>query len=336
MRASLLAAPLALVLLAAGAGAQSAAPAPDRPATQRTVAAGDTVRGTVTVAGRPLVVHGVIEGDAISLGGDVVLERGGRVTGDAIAFGGRVVNAGGVIGKDAHSFAFGAAREPRAAERSPSTWRSVKVALTWFAILAAIGIGVLLFAEGTIEPVAETVGRQFGRSFRYGLLAQLAILPGALLVVVALALTIVGVLLVPFAVVAYAIAIAGVLTLGFLAVARFTGGAPVAGLTGNHARSRHLTGLVRGLLLYLGVWVVAAALTELPLAAAVARAIALAVTWVAVTLGLGAAIVQRLESHRSTARKPAPMDPMVWQTPTPVTGVAAARRARKPVSADAK
>lgn len=333
MRLSLLPAPLALLLLAAGAGAQApTAPAP-APSVQRTVAAGDTVRGTVTVSGRPLVVQGVVVGDAIALGADVVVERGARVTGDAIAIGGRVVNAGGVIGKDARSFAFGAPREERRAEAPPSTWQSIKVALAWFAILAAIGIGVLLFAEGAIEPVAETLGRQFGRSFRYGVLAQLGILPGLLLVVTALALTVVGVLLIPFAAVLYAIAVAGVLTLGFLAVARFTGGAPVAGLSGRQARSRHLTGLVRGLLLYLAVWLVAAALVELPLAAAIARAIALAVTWVAMTLGLGAAIVQRVDSRKPRAAKAMPMDPMLWQTPTPVTGVAAARRARKPVSA---
>jgi len=59
--------------------------------------------------------------------------------------------------------------------------------------------------------------------------------------------------------------------------------------------------------------------------------VALAVSWVAVTLGLGATLLSRAGTkrldarQRAGARRPAPED-LAWQTPTPVTGVAAARR----------
>ena len=43
----------------------------------RTIAAGDTVRGTVVVAAGDLHVAGTILGNAITIAGDVVVDRGG-------------------------------------------------------------------------------------------------------------------------------------------------------------------------------------------------------------------------------------------------------------------
>jgi hypothetical protein len=214
-----------------------------------------------------------------------------------------------------------------------STWQSIKVVLGWFAILLMIGIGVLVFAEATFDPIVESLRERFGRAFWYGLVAQLATIPVLLAVLIALALTVVGILLIPFAIVAYAVALAGVLTLGFLAVARFTG----AAITGSRSetpgkRGVSLRALIVGLAIYLGLWLAAAAFSWSPLAGSLLRAAALAVTWVAVTLGLGALIASRVALRRVQPGAPraGAADPMVWQTPTPVTGVAAARR---PVSA---
>jgi len=293
-----------------------------------TVSPGDTVRGTVTVAGRNLDVLGIIEGDAVALGGDVIVHDGGRVVGNATALGGRVLLRGGSVQGEVRQFGLPAA-DHRAVEPT-STWDAIKVVLGWFAVLAAIGIGVLLFAEGALTGVTETLERQFARSFWYGLLAQLALLPTILLLVAALILTVVGILLVPFAIVAYCIVVAGLVTLGFLAVARFTGSAFRRGAA-RSSREAHLGALLRGLALYLSLYLVAAALTSQPLASAIVGSIAIGVSWVAATLGLGATIASRVDARRDgrRAKAPPPMDPMVWQTPTPITGVAAARKARK-------
>jgi hypothetical protein len=57
------------------------------------------------------------------------------------------------------------------------------------------------------------------------------------------------------------------------------------------------------------------------------RAVALAGSWVALTFGAGAAILARAGTRREgAARRPRPIDDLSWQTPTPVTGVVAARR----------
>jgi hypothetical protein len=83
--------------------------------------------------------------------------------------------------------------------------------------------------------------------------------------------------------------------------------------------------------MYMGLWLVAALFTWQPLAGAILRGVALAVSWVAVTVGLGAAMISRAGTRHLQGRagisapRPAP-DDLAWQTPTPVTGVTAARR----------
>jgi hypothetical protein len=170
--------------------------------------------------------------------------------------------------------------------------------------------------------------QSFWRSFLVGVAGELAIAPVLILLLLALAITVVGVLLIPFAIVAYVIAIAGLGTLGFLAMAYVTG----AGVGGRRAgelqaRGRALRALVVGITLYLGMWVVAAAFQWSPLVSGVLRALAVAITYAAATAGFGAAILSRGGTRRDAA-KPVPVaDEMaVWQTPTPVTGVVAARR----------
>ena len=70
----------------------------------------------------------------------------------------------------------------------------------------------------------------------------------------------------------------------------------------------------------------AALLVWAPLAATVVRAAAIAASWAALTLGLGAAILSRAGTHRRVASGSRPVELAAWQTPTPVTGVVAARR----------
>jgi hypothetical protein len=305
----------------------------------RIVAPGETMRGVVAVARGPLEVHGRIEGNALALHGDIIVHPGGVIRGDAVAIGGHVRARGGIVEGEIRSVSGPLpmpSRSDRQAAGAAATWQAMKVVLGWLAILLVIGIGVLVFAEPTLDPVVEALHHRFGRAFWYGLAAQLAAIPALLVILLGLALTVVGILLIPFAIVAYAVALAGMLTLGFLAVARFTGAAITGGARRGATapvRGASLRALVVGLALYLGLWLAAAAFTWSPLVGSILRAAALAVTWVAITLGLGAIVASRLTAWRPQLAGATPgggADPMVWQTPTPVTGVAAARR---PVSA---
>jgi hypothetical protein len=112
-------------------------------------------------------------------------------------------------------------------------------------------------------------------------------------------------------------------------VARFTGLA-FSGGASLPGRRINLRALLTGIVLYVGLWLLAALFVSNPLVGSVLRAVALAGSWVALTLGLGATLISRAGTRREgesrRAQPTAPASDMSWQTPTPVTGVVAARR----------
>lgn len=296
------------------------------------VPAGTTRSGTIAVARGDLAIRGRVTGDAIAVHGDVIVHPGGVVVGSAIAVDGRVRTNGGVVEGDVRSIrgitggilARAAGRTP--ADEPVTPWSAIKMVIGWFAILLFMGIGVLVFAEQNLDGVVAALEQRFGRAFWIGVLVQLAAIPGLLILMLGLVVSLIGILLIPFAVVAYVVALAGLLMLGFLAVARFTGRAFFRSAASS--RAVHLRSLFLGLVIYLGLWFLAAAFVWNPIVGSVLRAVALAGCWVAVTFGLGATILTRAGTRRDGDRQRAsrPADELSWQTPTPVTGVVAARR----------
>jgi hypothetical protein len=315
--------------LAKGEQIQGLPPADSVAPAGRVVPAGATVRGTIVARG-PVDVGGTVEGSVVSLSGDVTVRPTGRVTGDVVAVAGRVVADGRVDGEMRTMSALPTL--PQAIVAAPDTrtalertMDAVRVVAGSFAVLLVIAIGVLLFAGPNLSEVVETVERRFSRAFWVGLAAQLLILPGVVVLCIALALTLIGILLIPFAAVAYAIAVAGLVTLGFLAVAQLIGSALWRGRESSE-RARAFGGLVVGIAIFFALWFVAGLLVWAPMAATVVRAAAVAATWAAMTLGLGAAVLSRAGTHRRLASGSRPVELAAWQTPTPITGVVAARR----------
>ena len=298
----------------------------------RLIPAGSTIPGTVAVSGGALEVYGTIEGDAVAIDGDVVVHEGGTVAGDAVSIGGEVRATGTVLG-EIRAVSDLAPIAPAAARPSgfAATRRALGISVGLLAMLAVIGIGVLMFAGSYLDAVTRALETRFARAFWIGVVGQLALLPVLLVLVLGLAITIIGLLLIPFAIVAYLLALAGVLTLGFLAVARVTGTALIHPERSRTASERAvaLRALMVGLLIYLGLWVIASAFAWAPFAGAALRGLALIVTWVGLSAGLGAVLLTRAGARplgRRTEAVPPPPDDLAWQTPTPVTGVVAARR----------
>ncbi|MBC7898195.1 MAG: hypothetical protein H7066_22435 [Cytophagaceae bacterium] len=291
------------------------------------------VEGPVVVAGGNLEVRGTIRGTAIAIAGDVNVLSGGTITGDAIAAFGDVTNAG-TIGGTIKPFTgtFGASLRSmmRGDDTRPHPNRSpLNLALGWFTVMMLIGLGVLVFASPYLEGVVDVLGQSFWRSFLTGIVGELGVLPVILLVCVGLAITVIGALLIPFAIVAIVLAVAGLATLGFVAVARLTGdGLGGRGVARLSARGNSLRGVMVGLVVYMGLWLLAAVLINVPVAGTMLRVFALCVTFVAVTAGFGAALLSRGGTRRDAAVTvaPAPAADTGWQTPTPVAGVIAARR----------
>jgi hypothetical protein len=332
--------------LAAQAAAQPTAATPRADSLKlggRVIAAGTSVDGPIVVAGGDLEVFGTITGSAVAIAGDVVVHQGGRITGDAIAAFGEVTLDGGAIDGDMRSLT-GLWGESLRSSLSgdglaPATRSPIQLALGWFGVMMLIGLGVLIFASNYLDGVVDVLQESFWRSFFVGIAGELGILPAMLLLVVGLAITVIGALLIPFAVVAFVLAVAGLATLGFIAVAQLTGGSiggkAAARLT---ARGGALRAVIIGVSLYMGLWVAATAAGFVPAAGTILRLAALLVTYVAVTAGFGAALLSRGGTRRDAAvlHAPAPAsDAASWQTPTPVTGVVAARRPTAPPKADA-
>jgi hypothetical protein len=297
----------------------------------RTIPAGTSVSAPVGVFDGSLDVYGTINGATMVVDGNLRIHPGATINGDAITVRGRITNQGGVVIGQTRSlgtFATGAQRTPPPPR---TTMWALKLTLGWFAVLVIIGVGVMIFAEANLDGVVLALERGIGRSFGAGLLGQLLALPVLAALCVGLALTILGILLIPFAIVAYTIAVAGLVTLGFLAVARMSG-SPLVRAADVTPRGVHLRAMFIGLIGYFALWAVAAAFTWQPIAGAALRMIAIVVTWVAATAGLGATLLSRAGTQRPGRRKgAAPVaDDYSWQTPTPVSGVAAgSRRSRK-------
>jgi hypothetical protein len=289
-----------------------------------------SVDGPVAVAHGNLDVYGTILGDAVTLDGDVRVHRGGRITGDAWAAGGTVIIEGGVIEGQKRAFGSHIGTPARAPARPLTTLETVKLTIGWFAVLMIIGLGVMVFADGNLDGVVLSLERGFGKAFWIGVAGQVLLLPVLIVLTIALAVTVIGALLIPFAIVAYVIAAAGLITIGFLAVARLTGVAFTSDRGTTSPRGVHLRALFMGLFAYLALWLAAVLFTSTPVVGSVLRAAAIAVTWVATTLGLGAAITSRAGTVRpgnaAGATGGGAADELSWQTPTPVTGVAAATR----------
>ncbi|HUQ83353.1 MAG TPA: hypothetical protein VM076_19520 [Gemmatimonadaceae bacterium] len=300
----------------------------------RTIAAGTQVAGPVAAAGGPIHVYGTVEGDVVAISGDVIVHSGGRITGNAVSALGSVKLDGGTVAGEMRQLSGAIGAIPRVVAGAPesrvgATRHALALAGSWLVILVLIGIGVYVFANDYLDAVTESLEGRFGRSFWAGVAAQLALAPVLALLCIALAVTIIGVLLIPFAIVAFVLAVVGLITLGFLAVARITGESmsPSARRAAD-TRGAMLRALVVGVVLYMGLWVVASAFAWAPVMETIFRGIAVAITWVAATAGLGAAVLSRGGTRRPRGPLAAavPVNDLPWQTPTPVTGVVAARR----------
>jgi hypothetical protein len=290
------------------------------------VPAGATVSGPVAAARGNVDVRGTVNGDVLTVGGDIRVYAGGEVTGSALALQGKVLVEGGRVGGEMKALApLGVAEQAAALTGGAAMRHAVKVTAAWYAILLLVGIGVILFSGAQLEAVVQALGNRFGAALALGAAAQVGAIPLLVLLCVALALTIVGILLIPFAVVAYIIGAAGLVTLGGLAAATVIGHAVVR--EGPNVRVRAIQALVIGTTAIMFPWFASALLVNSAWGLLLSRIAAAAVTWVALSAGLGAALMARGGVRRVRVRMTdAPVAADGWQTPTPIGGIVAARR----------
>ena len=303
------------------------------------VPANERVEGSLVVFRGNADVYGTVTGNVVALLGDVICHDGGLIEGDAVSVGGHVVEAGGTVHGDIKSLsALGrdlAAAERRQERRSAfdQLVHDVGTVVGVFIALAMVGFGTVFFGRRHVEVVADTASHSFGRSFVVGLLGQLLLLPAFAMMIVGLVLTIVGILVLPFAIVAYVLGAALAVLGGYLAIAHAIGETVTRRRMANGAfvRSPNSYGYIfSGLAGLLGLWAAAALFGWLGPVVFLFKLAAVVVTWLAATTGFGAVLLSRAGLRETFAGRYAgeTTDEYLWATP-PATPTAS-RMGRQP------
>ena len=306
------------------------------------VASGQKVDGDLVVYRGDADVFGEVAGSVIALFGDVTYHRGAVIGKNAVSIGGQVQDRGGKVHGDvktisradlssATSEELAVAHELAAPQAPPSAldtvFTDVRNVVAVFVAFAMLGFGTVFFGRRYIEVIADTASHSFGRSFVVGLLGQLLLLPTFAMLVVGLVFTLVGILLLPFAIVAYVIAAMLACVGGYLAVAH------AIGETFTRRRMAHgafvsapnaYGYLFAGLVGLLGLWAAAALTGWMGPVVILFRIAAIIVTWLAATTGFGAVLLSRAGLRESfSGRHYGEMsDEYLWATP-PATPTAA-------------
>lgn len=299
------------------------------------VGSSETVDGHLLVLNGDAQVYGRLVGNLVTVDGDAVIHPGGAVTGDVLALHGEVKNRGGDIGGEVRTLSAPLLPVPGAAPAAGSVPARIGRALAGlvgvFLTLFALGAGLVLFARHNLEIVADTAANSFGRSFITGLIGQILVLPTFGMLVVGLILSVAGILLLPFAVVVYLLLAILAVVGGYLGVAhaigetyvrrRMAAGAAIGSPNSYRYLLVGLTGLS-------ALWAAWALFGWVPVAGDLIRAAAVLVTWLAGTVGFGAALLSRAGAREHFAGRLIPpealTDEYLWATPQ--FGVPAARR----------
>jgi hypothetical protein len=267
------------------------------------VPAGTTTSGSVMVIRGNLDVYGNVDGAATAVLGDVIVHESGRVRGGAVALMGHVRNEGGsILGviKDVgtthnrSTVSFGG--------RPRTTIGSLVSAVMWLVVLLLVGTFVLFFMRDYFKRTVEVITNETGRSLLTGVLAGLATVPAVVALCIAMAITIIGIFLIPIGVAAFMVAVSGIGILGFLAVAHVAGIAISRKSASETPGGEELQYLFTGILAFSALWIIAAAFTWFPILGALLRVLAFSVTSVAVATGFGAVILSWWRSrHKENA-----------------------------------
>jgi hypothetical protein len=300
----------------------------------------ETRTGHLLVLNGNADISGHLDGNLVTVRGDVVVHPGGVISGDVLTLGGRVRDEGGEIGGEVRTLRSTALLSPAAAQvqNTPeptgafqSVLRRSAGVLGVFLALAVLGFGLVLFGRQNLEIVSDTVSHSFGRAFITGLLGQILLLPTFGMLVVGLILSVAGILLLPFAVAVFALLLVIGVVGGYLAVAHAMGETytrrrmALGALIGSPNSYRYL---LVGLLAMASLWGGWALFGWVPVAGSIVWGAAFFASWLLGTAGFGAALLSRAGIKENFAGRLLPpealTDEYLWATPQ--FGVPAGRR----------
>jgi hypothetical protein len=283
-------------------------------------------------------ISGHLDGNLVTVRGDVIVHPGAVITGDVLTLGGRVRDEGGEIGGEVRTLSSTTLLSPVAASADPeplspvqSVLRRSAGVLGVFLTLALLGFALVLFGRQNLEIVSDTVSHSFGRAFVTGLLGQILLLPTFGMLVVGLILSVAGILLLPFAVAVFAMLVVVGVVGGYLAVAHAMGETytrrrmALGAIIGSANSYRYL---LVGLLALASLWAAWALFGWVPVAGSIVWGAAFFASWLLGTAGFGAALLSRAGIKENFAGRLLPpealTDEYLWATPQ--FGVPAGRK----------
>ena len=296
------------------------------------VSAGQNLDGNVLVVHGNAELAGKLNGNLVVLDGNVVMLSGGILTGDALALGGAIRDQGGTIQGERRTLE-SSAPAPGGGSVVGSIVSRAAGLVGVLVTLGLLGFGIVLLAHPQLETISDTVTHSLGRSFLTGLLAQIVVLPTVGMVITGLVLSVVGILLVPFVLIVVPILLIAFAVGGFLAVAHAMGELRVRRRLAGGARigANSYRYLVSGLGGVAAVWTAWILFGWVPVAGVLIFSAAFLVTWLAATIGLGAALLSRGGIKPAFAGRYLPPEAMtdeyLWATPQ--FGVDAVKRPPK-------
>ena len=204
-----------------------------------TIAAGTRIRRPLVVINGDLDVYGRITGDVVLSGGRIRVHSGGEVHGDIRLADGRITAAEGAVTGDVHHFDAG--RRPEAdqqtgvavtVERNRSfqsphplrrgisgLWRTAQI---YFALVVLAMIAIAFF-PARFRRIADCAAERPVRSLATGLAGSILAVPIWILGIALLAVSVIGILLVPLWIPIFALAVLLAGLVGLIAVCRNLG-----------------------------------------------------------------------------------------------------------------
>ncbi len=173
-----------------------------------TIGEGEVVAGDVLAVGGNLTIEGHVQGNAVSMGGDVFLRSGARVDGDVVCMGGELhedtgASVGGkrVVGLGGKGL--GERRARRTVEFDGGDARrhtkDLSGSIAWLLVWLLIGWTVVKLTPGRTAAAIETFRRAPGTSFLVGWLALVLTVPALIAVVLLFALLCITIIGIPLA-----------------------------------------------------------------------------------------------------------------------------------------
>jgi hypothetical protein len=268
----------------------------------------EIVEGDAVAIMGDVIVKGLVEGDAVAVGGALMIGPRGEIDGDGVAIGGGVTKEPGArvrgetvsIGQDVWGF-------PRVHPTGRSIFSrvgSLVFLIMWVVVLVLLGLLVVAVGGKQVGFVMERARKETFKMGLIGLLAEVLVVPAALL----LAVTIIGI---PVAIILVFLILPLSWLFGFIAVSRAVGYR-----VGNGGGRSVYAAVALGVVL-LHMLVVFAKLIGLPGGAlgtlgSIIAFVGWAVLYVAGTVGLGAVIMSRFGTKG--------MEPPPQWPPQPPTG----------------